>query len=81
MFSEHEQHSTTDAYAQHCLELMVVFVSNDASARFRPDMCQAVVMARQKYAGNHVVMTLCEKAVAELSKNDHNKEKLDVIVA
>ena len=79
MFNQHEQHSTTDSYAQHCLRLMVVFVSNDASAGFRPDMCKAVIMAKEKYSGNHLVMTLCNQAIAELNKNDQNKEKLNVI--
>ena len=81
VFNEHEQHSTTDAYAQHCLGLMVVFVSNDAFAKYRPEMCQAVVMASQKYAGNDVVLTICNQAIKELSKNIQNKDKLHIIVS
>ena len=80
VFNEHEQHSTTDVFAQHCLGLMLVFVSNDVSARHRSRMCKAVIMARQKYAGNGAVQTICEQVISELSKNIKNKEVLNDVI-
>ena len=79
VFNEHEQHSTTDVFAQHCLGLMLVYVSNDVSARHRPRMCKVVIMAWQKYAENGAVQTICKQVISELSKNMKNKEMLNVI--
>jgi hypothetical protein len=56
LFNQHEIHSATDEFAQHCLGLIVVFASNDKSASYRPEMCDIVMKSMQKYAENNVVV-------------------------
>ena len=78
LFNQHHQttEKRTKNFVRYSVQLMLTIASNDVSAAYRPEMCEAVVTAMDKYAGNDGITTIGKQAIVVLSKNVQNKDKL-----
>ena len=79
LFNQYGEKST-DTFARHSVQLLVVFITHDNNAKYRPVACELVVKALQRHSDSELVVALCASATKLLRTNIRNKEKIDQLI-